>query len=200
MKKKIINILSIVILVVVCIIYLYSKGTYTIYESNVDGSIKPEIAKWEIKVNDVLVTASEVLDVDISNIEWVVDHVRENKVAPGSSGVLNVNIDPLDTGVAIRYDIEIIDKSVEPQKVLTLDFISDSLGKLVRTGENTYTGIISLNDISSGNIVNVAIGVSWVDDGMDIDYDQVMIEDDYLTINFKASQYNGDEIISYTGD
>ena len=51
-NKKIINLLLIFV-AIICLVYLYSKGTYTIFESKVDSYINPDIADWNIKVNGV---------------------------------------------------------------------------------------------------------------------------------------------------
>lgn len=197
--KKLVSILIIIIIVVVCFIYLYSKGTYTIYESQVGGDINPNIAKWNIMVNDTIITTKEITAVDISNINWITDHVAPNKAAPGSRGILDINVDPLDTDVSIRYDIEIIDKTVDSEKILTVNSVTDTLNKLVRTDVNTYTGIITLDDINSGNINNIKLDIEWVDNGEEIDFDvENAIKRDYLIINFKAVQYNGEKIVPYT--
>ena len=199
-KKKLISVFSAVILVVICFIYLYSKGTYTIYESKVGGFVDPDIANWSIKVNDVVVTAEDVVTVDISDIEWSTDHVIENKIAPEGKGILSINVDPMDTQVAIRYDIEVIDSTVEPSKILTINSISDTSAELIRTGFSTYTGIITLSDIANNEIKNIKIDVSWIDD-KDIEFNAEEINaDDYLEINFTAVQYGGEQIVPYTGD
>lgn len=198
-KKKVISVFCVFILVVICFIYLYSKGTYTIYESKVGGFIDPDIANWSIKVNNVAVTTKEVVAVDISNIEWNTNHVMENKVAPGGRGVLNINIDPVDTQVAIRYDIEVVDSNVESSKILTLNSVSDPSGGVIRTGFSTYTGIITLSDIANKKIENIKIDVSWIDD-KNIEFNvEKPNADDYLEINFTAVQYGGEKIVPYTG-
>lgn len=196
--KRVIKILSIMSLVVICFVYLYSKGTYTIFESIIDGTINPDIATWSIKVNDVLVTTTDPATVDITNITWTGEHVADGKVAPGSVGVLDINIDPTDTDVAIRYDIEVIDKNINPDKLLTVHSITDNVGELVRTGISTYSGVITLDDISNGVVENITLNLEWVDDDLEIDFDEVGVTaDNYLEINFRAIQYRGEEIIPY---
>ncbi len=197
-KKKIIKTLSIVLVVVICLVYLYSKGTYTIFESKVDSNISPEVATWSIKVNDVLVTTVDPVVVDISDITWTGEHVAENKVAPGSVGVLDINIDPMDTDVAIRFDIEVIDKNIDSEKLLTVNSITASSGEIFKTAINTYTGIISLDDINNNVVKNIKLNIEWVSDDEEIDFDEVsQSADDYLEINFRAVQYRGEEIDPY---
>ena len=120
-------------------------------------------------------------------------------MAPGSTGVLDINIDPTDTDVAIKFDLEIIDKNIDPLKILTVSSITDSSNQLIRTGVNTYTGIITLDEISSGTIENIKLNIEWIDNGEDIDFDTITDNsEDYLEINFTAMQYRGEEIVSYT--
>lgn len=197
-NKKIINLLLIFV-VIICLVYLYSKGTYTIFESKVDSYINPDIADWNIKVNGVVVTSADPVVVNISDVAWNSTNVADNKLAPGSTGVLDINIDPTDTDVAIKFDLEIIDKNIDPLKILTVSSITDSSNQLIRTGVNTYTGIITLDEISSGTIENIKLNIEWIDNGEDIDFDTITDNsEDYLEINFTAMQYRGEEIVSYT--
>lgn len=197
-NRKIINLLLIFV-AIICFVYLYSKGTYTIFESKVDSYINPDIADWSIKVNGVVVTSVDSVIVDISDVAWNSTNVADNKLAPGSTGVLDINIDPTDTEVAIKFDLEIIDKNTDPLKILTVSSITDSSNQLIRTGVNTYTGIITLDDINNSNIRNIKLNIGWIDDGTDIDFDTITDNnEDYLEVNFTATQYRGEEIISYT--
>lgn len=197
-NKKFIGILCVFIVTVISFIYLYSNGTFTIFESLVEGFISPDIATWNIKVNDVVVTEDNPVIVDISDTTWKSEHVAENKVAPGSTGTLNIKIDPMDTDVAIRYELEIIDKNIVPEKLLAVTSITDELGELVKTNVNTYTGLISLNDINNSSIKNIKINVEWVYNGEEIDFDAVgNTPEDYIEINFRAIQYQGEEIVPY---
>lgn len=199
MKKK--NLIKILCVVFLCIgvgLYLYFKDAYSIFESLVDGFISPDIATWNIKVNDVIVTAENPVVVDISDTTWSSEHVADNKVAPGSTGTLNIKIDPMDTDVAIRYELDIIDKNIVPEKLLAVTSITDELGELVKTDVSTYTGIISLDDINNSSVKNIKISVEWVYNGEEIDYDAVgNAPEDYIEINFRAIQYQGEEIVPY---
>lgn len=199
MKKK--NLIKILCVVFLCIgvgLYLYFKDAYSIFESVIDGFIRPDIANWKIKVNDVLVTTVDPVSVDITDITWSGDHVADNKVAPGSIGSLEINIDPTDTDVAIRYDIEVIDKNINPDKLLTVHSVNDLAGSLTRTDVSTYTGIITLDEIDAKSIEQINLNVEWVDDNTEFDFDDVDDDvTDYLEINFRAIQYNGEEIIPY---
>lgn len=197
-KKKIIRILCVIFLCIGVGFYLYFKDAYSIFESVIDGIISPDIATWNIKVNDVVVTTVDPIAVDITSITWTGEHVADNKVAPGSVGSLDINIDPTDTDVAIKYDIEVIDKNINPDKLLTVHSVNDLSGNLIRTDVSTYTGIITLDEIDNKIIEKISLNVEWIDDNTEINFDDLSDDvNDYLEINFRAIQYRGEEIIPY---
>lgn len=198
-RSKMIKLFGVLVILVVCLGYLYSKGTFTLYESGINGNITPNIAKWNIKVNDKLITPKETNSIDISNIEWDMTNVTKNKVAPGSKGKFSISIDPLDTDVSIRYDISFIDSSIDSSKILTITALRDNKDKLVRTGEFTYTGVISLDEISNKSIDSINIDLEWIND-RDIDVADIenSSDSDFIEIDFRAIQYNGEDIVIYT--
>lgn len=197
-RKNLIKFLCIIFLGIGIGFYLYFSDAYSIFESVIDGFIKPDIATWKIKVNDVLVTTVDPVSVNITSITWSGEHVADNKVAPGSIGSLDINIDPTDTDVAIRYDIEVIDKNINPDKLLTVHSVTHSSDNLVRTGISTYTGIITLDEIDAKSIEHINLNVEWIDDNTEINFDDLSDDvNDYLEINFRAVQYRGEEIIPY---
>ena len=54
MNKKNIKLIIIVVTIVICVVYLKNKVTYTSYESNVDATTSSTIANWNIKINNKL--------------------------------------------------------------------------------------------------------------------------------------------------
>lgn len=198
-KKKVIQVVVVVFVLMACFFYLYSKGTYTFYESAVTGDVNPDIAKWNIKINQETITIPTSKNVNIRDISWTSTHTSNGKVAPGSKGVMNLSIDTVDTGVAIRYDIQVIDKKMDPLKILTVHSLKSSAGTIVQTGINTYTGLIPLDRIIRGELTNVQLDLEWINDDNINDFDTVIDEaDDYLILSFKASQYRGEEIIPFS--
>ena len=62
MSKKIIRVLLATFVIVISLFYLYSKGTYTAYETKTEGKITPSIAKWNIKVDGKEVQPVKIFD------------------------------------------------------------------------------------------------------------------------------------------
>lgn len=185
-KGKIIG-LSIILLV--CFLYLESNSTYTSYESEVGSEVKSEIADWNIKINDTLINEANEEGIDIDTIEWETDHTREGAASPGTSGVIIITIDPTTTNVSFDYELEIIDKTVDESKILTVTKVESSLHPLTKDA-NKYKGTMLLSDIENEKKNIIKIFAKWEDNGQDtvVDPGEEPTKDDFIEINFSALQ------------
>ena len=179
------------------------KSTYASYETNVKGNINPQIADWRILVNGVEATTSDdVLELDSRSFIWNCPSsgVRDQKVGPGCSGVMELDIDASSTEVAVLYEFDIKDKSVAPEKILKITDIQFSNNNFYKTDVSKYSGYLSLDDIKNNPQLNIRLEVIWEDVG-DIVYDEEFFtnDDNYITIDFFAKQYLGEEIVPYNG-
>lgn len=198
-KRNCIQCVIVVFCIILCFLYLKSKVTYSSYESVVDGNIDSSIASWNIKIDNESITTLDMnKSVGINDIKWDTTNVREGKVAPGSSGVMNINIDASETDVAVKYEMEIIDKTVDNTKFFTVTDIFSTNTNLIKTGLNKYVGILSIDDIENGIKPNIQIDMEWKTTE-EIVYKDENSDDleSFIVINFVASQYNGEEIIPY---
>lgn len=198
-NKKTIQIIVVCLVVLGSLFYLYSKGTYTSYETLTNGKITPKIAKWNIKVDGIEVTTSDVVTIGLSNINWVSNNAVVAKAVPGSHGIATVKIDPMDTDVSIKYTLEIIDKNVDNNKFLEISNINNSTNSLIQTGENTYVGVITLDELKNKTITTLTFDVLWpLGDDVDPYSDEVNSSSNFLEINFSVEQYKGEVITPYT--
>ena len=198
-NKKAIQIIVVCLVVLGSLFYLYSKGTYTSYETLTNGKITPKIAKWNIKVDGIEVTTSDVVTIGLSNINWVSNNAVAAKAVPGSHGIATVKIDPMDTDVSIKYTLEIIDKNVDNNKFLEVSNINNSTNSLIQTGENTYVGVITLDELKNKTITTLTFDVLWpLGDDVDPYSDEVNSSSNFLEINFSVEQYKGEVITPYT--
>lgn len=199
-KKSIVQIVVVTVLIFGSLFYLYSKGTYTAYETLTNGKITPNIAKWNISVDGFKITTGEVQTVGLSNIVWNSSNAVNGKALPGSTGTAKVTIDPMDTDVAIKYTFEIIDKSVDDTKFLKVTNINDNGNNLIRVGENVYTGIFSLDDIKNKVKKELVLDVEWpLGEDIDPTSEEVNSSVNFLVINFTVEQYKGEAIVPYSG-
>ena len=223
-NKKTIQIIVVCLVVLGSLFYLYSKGTYTSYETLTNGKITPKIAKWNIKVDGIEVTTSDVVTIGLSNINWVSNNAVAAKAVPGSHGFATVKIDPMNTDVSIKYTLEIIDKNVDNKdnktsntdstsdteisdepgsapgnKFLEVSNINNSTNSLIQTGENTYVGVITLDELKNKTITTLTFDVLWpLGDDVDPYSDEVNSSSNFLEINFSVEQYKGEVITPYT--
>lgn len=199
-KKSIIQIVVVMVLVFGSLYYLYSKGTYTAYETLTNGKITPNMAKWNISVDGFKITTGEVQTVGLSNIVWNSSNAVNGKALPGSTGTAKAIIDPMDTDVAIKYTFEIIDKSVDDTKFLKVTNINDNGNNLIRVGENVYAGIFSLDDIKNKVKKELVLDVEWpLGEDVDPTSEEVNSSVNFLVINFTVEQYKGEAIVPYSG-
>lgn len=201
--NKYLKIFLYVFIVVLCFGYLRYKSTYASYETNVKGNINPQIADWRILVNGVEATTSDdVLELDSGSFIWNCPSsgVRDQKVGPGCLGVMELDIDASSTEVAVLYEFDIKDKSVAPEKILKITDIQFSNNNFYKTDVSKYSGYLSLDDIKNNPQLNIRLEVVWEDVG-DIVYDEEFFtnDDNYITIDFFAKQYLGEEIVPYNG-
>lgn len=189
-----------IIVLSVSFLYFYGRGTYTSYESSIDSNAVAKISDIKLKINGRDVTDnSEILDSKffMDNIEWNSTHTRDDKISPGSSGVFQLELDPSGSEVAILFDFEFIDKLIDNDKYLNFGDIT-SQDNIVRTDIDTYSGIITLDDIKAGKKINFNIEFyfDWLEDIEGIENDSQTFED-LFEIVFHAVQYRGEELIAY---
>lgn len=98
-----------IILVMVAISFSLSmmSNTYSRYVANTTGSIETPLAKWQIMVNNEDILNNGNASISFTpNIEENVN-VKENSIAPSSSGYFDINIDPSNVDVSFSYSINL---------------------------------------------------------------------------------------------
>lgn len=195
MKVKNAIVIFVLVILLLGSIYFVGSKTYTSYESETNGDVSLDIADWKIKINDQEIV-EESQEIKLSNIEWLGDHTASNRVAPGSKGVVRINIDPTTTEVAIKYSISYVDHNSDPNTVLSVSSITLDDGELTREEDGSYSGIITLDEIKKGQKKVLNIEVEWVnDENNNVSDTQIGLEDSipqYLKLDFHASQYQGE--------
>lgn len=201
--KKQFYILSALFVIVVIAEIIYAFG---LLESQTTRVVEKGLGEWTILVNEVDVTG-EVVSFDIDNISYSTDsNVKNGKIAPGLGGYFDISIDPTDTDVSIRYDITYDKTSIEAtQTSIDVSSVVETSGKaIVQTGENTYTGIISLSEISNNQVDTIRTTINWpnVEANGEKDYEvgktsNASID---LPITIKLTQYTGEQIVEYVGE
>ena len=200
-KQQKITIIGIIIVVILLCIEIFY--TYSLFETNVETDTSSDIAKWNIKVNNSMITESNYLidSFNLGSIDWEnSNHITSGKAAPGSVGTFEIEIDPTDTQVSFVYELT-IDTSDLLNEEFEITSVTETNGNtFIRTDENKYVGIAHLNEIENGEIYNIEIEITWNNDdnNNDSDYELGIRADEELNIdvNIELSQYIGTEIFT----
>ena len=175
--------------------------SYALFESNQDIPINVDGAKWQILVNDSSIKESATFEVT----EVIVDNepnVLENRLAPGTEGYFDIQIVPNETSVAFRFDLTYSWDEIDTSSI-EFAGISETNGyTIVRTGENTYSGIVTLSDIENENVVDMRISIRWVNNEANslIDSEYGLSKKELvipITVHF--TQYLGETLVEYSG-
>lgn len=171
--------------------------SYGLFESKNVLNVDSNIAKWNVFINGTDIKKNETFVVDKINLINN-DNVLEGKMAPGSKGYFDIVIDPTDTDTSIRYDIS-FDFSSLNDKIVVSGIEEITSGNLVRTGKNTYSKVITLNEIKNGitNIIRVYIKWDNIDDESDSAIGSVINNFINVPVTIAAYQYLGEKIDIY---
>lgn len=149
--------------------------TYAKYTTEATGTVEKYAGAWVINVNNTNISnGSQQNSFTISQLTYpAAQNVAPNKMAPSSTGYFEITINPTGSSVAVRYDI-----TLDIQNFNILDSIKfNSVCKvvngqevsqgIVQTGTNTYSGIISLNDVKNSVPTTLRFYLEWENKGTD---------------------------------
>ena len=200
------------LIVLVCLLLLCYEiaTTYAKYSSNASGTAEKQAGAWIIKVNNKNVAASGVQNFSINSLEYPSnEYVLENKMAPSSSGYFDIVFDGTGNSTAIRFDVTLnfdelnISEAIHFQNAYKVVNGVEQNNYMVRTAENTYSGIISLADVTNEVLTRVRFYVEWENDttGQSDEADSVLglsrniSLEIPVTVNIK--QYVGEQLTAY---
>ena len=124
---------------------VFSMYAYAKYKTTLTGNGTATVAKWSFKVNGQTQT---IPDIDLATTMKKVNNVAENKLAPGTEGSFDLNLDATGSEVAIDYNI----KLAVTEKPTNLRFYTDSsyTKEIASTdGVMNVSGVMSLEEIKT---------------------------------------------------
>ena len=197
-KKIYLVYVFILLIAIICIIQIFA-----VFQSEVEGSINFEKGVWQIEVNGTDISNGVNKEFIVNNIEIQNnEHVKPGNLAPGLSGIFNISINPENTDVSVRYDVSLNEESLT-NKNITIKSITETVqgNSLIKTGENVYTGIITLDDINQGIQNNIKVEIEGIDNEEYNEEDINMgTQEDYkleIPIVVHVTQYLGEVIETY---
>ena len=192
------------ILYITCAIMIFVTiyeitNTYGLFESNINMDVDSKVATWNILINDTNIGKSETFTID-NFISEEDSTVASGKIAPGTSGYFNINIDPSTTQVSIRYDLTFDFSKLD--NLFTITKVEEKNGyNLIKTGPNTYSNVITLNEIKENKTNNIRVHIKWDNNEENNDKDTEIGMTENNTLNIPVSitvlQYSGEKIEPY---
>lgn len=195
-NKRILIILSIILVFIT--IYII-RDTYGLFESKNTMIMDSSVAKWNVLINGTDIKSGDNFIVDTVNIDSS-DNVLGGKIAPGTKGYFDIVINPTDTETSILYSITFDFSQVVGS--ITIDKIEElTSGNLIRTGENTYSKIITLEEIENKVINTIRVYIKWnnIEENNEEDSKIGTIKDNFISIPVSVSviQYLGEPVEEY---
>lgn len=201
MKNK--NLVKILFLLIMCIVILLIYkiiDIYALFHSEMEGNVEFKNGTWNITINGEDITTGTESEFVIDLIDTTQnDYVKPGKLAPGLSGNFEIAINPQDTNVSVRYDITLNQEGLGGSNLAIKSIEEVKMGyNLIKTGENTYTGVIPLEDITNGVNHKIKLEIEWRDDGTNDESDTQIGKNEThqlkIPITVHAIQYLGEEI------
>lgn len=207
--KKNKNLKKVLFLLIMCIaILLIYKiiDIYAVFHSEVGANIQFVNGVWNISVNGTQITNGTQAQFVIDQITTTENnHVKPGTLAPGLSGNFDIAINPEDTNVSVRYDVTLNQEELGNSNLKIKSILEIQNGyELIKTAENTYTGIMTLQEIQNEIIHRLRVEVEWVDDGLNNENDTELGKSDIhqlqIPISVHVIQYLGEEITPVTDE
>ena len=141
--------------------------TFARFLSSSSGTFGMEMAKWNIKINNVTVTPETS---NLSNsIELVItdNDSGDGLIRPGQKGYFDILLDPTGTEVSMQYGITILTEQLPEEFQLTGYSINNSTTKQAIPNNKTIEGEILLDggtSLTSLNKIRYRIYWEWQDE------------------------------------
>lgn len=173
--------------------------TYALFESETGLDVQSNVGKWIILVNNTDITGGSNAKFSVDEIIWNPnDDVKSGRIAPGVSGYFDIVIDPTDTDVSVRYDIDFDFSEFENTNIVVSSIEEVNNRTIVKTGPNKYTGVIPLSDIKNGVTNTIRVNIKWDNNEDNNEYDSeigtVSGNVKSIPVFVNVSQYLGENI------
>lgn len=211
----------ILLLLIVTILFLIIRSTYSKYITNDVKDADFNISNWHILVNDLDINNedqikefSETLKLNYMKNE----NVAENVIVPGSTGYFDIAIESTGTEIPFKYEVSIDNSKLEFQdfKISSysisndIDLTSSDADKLlfdskedIDPTESSVTGIIEpAENVTDTLINNIRFYVKWYDVDSNIenynDLENKDTSDNYGDVKVSKQIQEGKEQAEFT--
>lgn len=160
MKK--VKIILYIILIGTCFTYLI-QSTYSKYRKALEGNFNTSMSKWNIKVNDELITNKSKLTNNITPTFEKNKYSKDGVIAPSVEGYYDIVIDSKNTDYKFNYNIiSKVSKNSDVTDLITTKYIIDPDNNNETINYNEKEGIAGT--IDKPTTLKLRIFIKWNDD------------------------------------
>ena len=146
---------KILVIAILLLLIAVSFTTYAIYKSSATGDASISTAAWVVEVNGTDIVENNTFTLD--SIDWDTPAIgKNNKIAPGDKGTVDIVIDADGSEVDVAYEITVGDLSDG-----TSTITNDNLTAVAATG-SSLTGTIPYSATEGGMERTITLDVTWV--------------------------------------
>lgn len=160
LKKNDIKFISIFIIIVLLAFLYLGVNTYSKYRKQVAAKGEATVARWLIKVNTEDIKGKTELTNNITPVWDANSYVKDELIAPGSTGYFEITIDATNVDVDFNYEIENLNDSSAALPDLIITSYQVNGGENTTTTGNKITGEITKNTASTV----IKAYIKWDDD------------------------------------
>ena len=159
-KKTDMKFISIFIIIVLLAFLYLGVNTYSKYRKQVAAKGEATVARWLIKVNTEDIKGKTQLTNNITPVWDANSYVKDDLIAPGSTGYFEITIDATQVDVDFNYEIENLNDSTATLPDLIITSYQINGGTETATTGNKITGEIAKNT----NSTVIKAYIKWNDD------------------------------------
>ena len=214
MKK----LLRILVLIMLIITLFQIASMYALYKDQLEGEYTSLLGVWSIKVNESdLSSGGENLTFNMTedNLTYIdSEHVKSQKLAPGTQAYFEIVIDPTNTDVSVLYtlNIKLEDVTTAKLKLVNVENYFQKPGETEQfTNDDVYTNnelsqheaVIPLTRINDKYLNHIRLYFEWenVEDNNASDSELGQTENAKINIPLEINlkQYTGEVIGNENG-
>lgn len=96
-----------IIFIPLCLSLCFMSNTYSRYVADTTGNVEMLFARWQILVNEDDITNNSSSSVILTPVIDENKYIKNNKLAPSSTGYFDIDIDPSNVEVSFNYSINL---------------------------------------------------------------------------------------------
>lgn len=123
--------------------------TYSKYTNVVSGDGETQVAKWSFKVNE---QTEEFATIKLADT-YDASTLTKGKIAPGTSGSFDINIDATGAEVGVKYVVDFEDETNKPTNLIFKS--GNKSASTIEELEEVLTGTINADDTNKTRTLTV---------------------------------------------